>query len=148
MTSLAEHPARNLEQVHEVTREFTYESEFLSIQARQNELISLLNFDPACGTKKFLTSPRSIKACVIKGIEEWELLYKSQEELADEVIPAKFQKHRQEFLDLKADFYEKNRQSRLQSCIKARKKLIQKEKEREQQNATLRTENSFVKVMG
>ena len=63
---------------------------------------------------------------MIQGIEEWELLCKTQEELADEVIPAKFLRHRQEFLDLKADFYEKNRQSRLQSCIQvsSRKGII------------------------
>ncbi len=55
---------------------------------------------------------------MIKGVEEWELLCKTKEELADEVIPAKFQAHRGEFLELKANFYEKNRQSRLQECIK------------------------------
>jgi len=53
----------------------------------------------------------------MKGVEEWELLCKTKEELADEVIPAKFQAHREEFLELKANFYEKSRQSRLQSCI-------------------------------
>jgi len=55
MSSIAESAAHNLDEVHEVTYEFTYESEFLSMQAKHNEIVTLLNFDPECQTKKFLT---------------------------------------------------------------------------------------------
>jgi len=55
MSSLAEGTARNLDEVNEVTDECTYETEFESMVARNNNPVTLLNFDPTCNTKKFLT---------------------------------------------------------------------------------------------
>ena len=54
MSSLAEGTAHNLDEVNEVTYECTYETEFESMVARKDNLVTLLNFDPTCNTKKFL----------------------------------------------------------------------------------------------
>ena len=59
----------------------------------------------------------SLEACKIQGIEQCELLAKTAEDFKQEEIPSKFQEYENEFLALKAEYYEKCRQVRVQSCI-------------------------------
>jgi len=65
-------------------------------------------------------SPRSIEACKMKGIEQSELLAKTINDLENEPIPIKFLEFKDEFLELKASFYEKNRLFRLQMCLEVK----------------------------
>ena len=63
------------------------------------------------------TSPRSIEACRIQGINQRELLIKIQEDVENEPIPQQFINHKEEFLDLKLVFYERARQKKLDLCL-------------------------------
>jgi len=95
--------------------------------------INLLNFDPSWRRPDFLdrycsksrtlvhqtsfTSPRSIEACLLLGIEQRELLQKDIADLKDEYIPPQFLKHSEEYLNLKLHYSEHIRLQKLGKCI-------------------------------
>lgn len=93
----------------------------------ENNLISLLNFDPNCKSDFFLTSPRSKEACESQGILEKELLIRERNDIAKEPIPKQFARDVEAYIDAKTAYYEQERQHKLQILLKAREALIDHE---------------------
>lgn len=72
----------------------------------------------------FKNSPRSSEACLRLGIEEYELLVKTRNDILVEGIPQQFRDQVEEFIQLKLAFYEALRQKRVEKCIEVSSKPI------------------------
>ena len=61
-----------------------------------------------------MSSPRSIEACKVLGIEEEELLIKDKSNFENDIIPPHFLKYKDEYAQTRAEVYERGRIDRLQ----------------------------------
>lgn len=110
----------------------TYNSHQQNKTESNENLISLLNFDPHGKEPHFLTryyqtynvsrndidiSPRSIEALRNLCFEEVELLMKKKEDFINEALPEEFANERNYYAEIKLDHYETRRQEKVKMCL-------------------------------